>query len=763
LSTTPTRVIFGVDRQQLGEIGKMRYIGLFTGAALLSTSALANPLSEPPELTAKNGKLEVLLVARPQQLPLAGAPPGYVYEACERPSDPNTRRCPLKDVALDPGTCPTATDPIVSPYGGVRLQLSPGDTLRVRLVNCLPPPLDAKHASESPLLAVNPTNLHTHGLIVEPRRADDLRDPFGDYIYVLATPAGTDSLLPLARGSDNGEAIAHDYARTFDYEIPLKHDHPSGLFWFHPHVHGLALNQISSGLAGIITVGSVHDYVCDKGATCAPGELKPKVRHLILKDVQITGGTPAQVRAQENPGMCGDLRTPDAAHPGACVGTFDVNTPGSQHGTSTGASDGLWQFTVNGQVQPEIQAAAAGEIWRIANASGSATYNLGVIDDATQKPIPFQVLALDGLSIDVPRAASPQQLRQTYGGRLDLLECPGLTDQAAGISKPICATAMRMMPSSRAEIWITHRDATGAITPVPSGGPAASAVLRSAYFETGPAGDHWPALDLAHVGFDPWPPSATATATISTLNVRGQASKVFSGPVTTRVQGQLQALPTSSTQAISPAMEARLKTLAAHRHACSALPAEKHRQILFGLPDPNSFGLGLRLVDGAPANKPQLPLQIPDANEAKTLDIKAFDHSGDPTVCLPLKPGNAITKEIWELVNLAGEDHNFHIHQTRFSLVSTTGADGQEIPVNILNTNALLDNVPVPHGTDLKGDGTGCDGTIDAWRAGTCKPSRVIVEIPFKEIGDFVYHCHILEHEDGGMMAKISVVPNGGS
>jgi FtsP/CotA-like multicopper oxidase with cupredoxin domain len=34
----------------------------------------------------------------------------------------------------------------------------------------------------------------------------------------------------------------------------------------------------------------------------------------------------------------------------------------------------------------------------------------------------------------------------------------------------------------------------------------------------------------------------------------------------------------------------------------------------------------------------------------------------------------------------------------------------------------------------------------------------VHVEIPFAEIGDFVYHCHILEHEDGGMMAHIRVV-----
>jgi L-ascorbate oxidase len=44
---------------------------------------------------------------------------------------------------------------------------------------------------------------------------------------------------------------------------------------------------------------------------------------------------------------------------------------------------------------------------------------------------------------------------------------------------------------------------------------------------------------------------------------------------------------------------------------------------------------------------------------------------------------------------------------------------------------------------------------------GACRPSRVVVSIPFTQVGDFVYHCHILEHEDGGMMAKISVVPSG--
>ena len=28
-------------------------------------------------------------------------------------------------------------------------------------------------------------------------------------------------------------------------------------------------------------------------------------------------------------------------------------------------------------------------------------------------------------------------------------------------------------------------------------------------------------------------------------------------------------------------------------------------------------------------------------------------------------------------------------------------------------------------------------------------------------VGTFVYHCHLLEHEDGGMMGRIRVVPSG--
>lgn len=45
----------------------------------------------------------------------------------------------------------------------------------------------------------------------------------------------------------------------------------------------------------------------------------------------------------------------------------------------------------------------------------------------------------------------------------------------------------------------------------------------------------------------------------------------------------------------------------------------------------------------------------------------------------------------------------------------------------------------------------------------TSPPGQIKVLIDFRNpiiIGRFVYHCHILEHEDGGMMAVAEVVPS---
>ena len=143
------------------------------------------------------------------------------------------------------------------------------------------------------MLQPNPTNLHTHGLIVEPRRADKSDPTYGDYIYVLGYPSGR---------SRRWRIQACDYTdKPIDYDIYIPKNHPSGLFWFHPHVHGLSLNQISEGMSGLITIGSPSDYLGDRQGRYGLHD-DVKIHHLLLKDIELLKD--GSVFSQEEPEFC---------------------------------------------------------------------------------------------------------------------------------------------------------------------------------------------------------------------------------------------------------------------------------------------------------------------------------------------------------------------------------------------------------------------------------------------------------------------------
>jgi FtsP/CotA-like multicopper oxidase with cupredoxin domain len=87
--------------------------------------------------------------------------------------------------------------------------------------------------------------------------------------------------------------------------------------------------------------------------------------------------------------------------------------------------------------------------------------------------------------------------------------------------------------------------------------------------------------------------------------------------------------------------------------------------------------------------------------------------------------------EDWTIINQTSESHSFHIHQTHFLLLQR---NGRTLPAA---QQQYLDTVDVPPG------------------------GQIVVRIDFRGMiaGDFVFHCHILEHEDHGMMAIIRVNP----
>jgi FtsP/CotA-like multicopper oxidase with cupredoxin domain len=95
------------------------------------------------------------------------------------------------------------------------------------------------------------------------------------------------------------------------------------------------------------------------------------------------------------------------------------------------------------------------------------------------------------------------------------------------------------------------------------------------------------------------------------------------------------------------------------------------------------------------------------------------------------------TVEDWTIENRAREAHSFHIHQLHFQLLDRDGK-----PVN---EPALRDTIDIPY-----------------WDGVSARYPSVRLRMDFrgKDIaGTFVFHCHILEHEDGGMMGSIEVLP----
>jgi hypothetical protein len=245
---------------------------------------------------------------------------------------------------------------------------------------------------------------------------------------------------------------------------------------------------------------------------------------------------------------------------------------------------------------------------------------------------------------------------------------------------------------------------------------------------TGPAGDRWPQANLAHIAAGQ-PPAVPVLLHIRDVSIRADSARPAAEAMSTENRG-----PSGNDLATVP-VHPRDSDKSTTAPACASLPTGYRRRIFFGIPasNKNGYGLGLEEVD---ENDQPVP--------GTFRDIAVFDPSLI-AVCLPLGPGNKPVTEEWELVNVSGEAHNFHSHQAKFYVLPQNAPPG--------DAGELMDNVSLPNG------GATCDGTVATWRSGRCKVASVVVRIPFSEPGDFMYHCHIGEHQDSGMMARIRVIP----
>jgi FtsP/CotA-like multicopper oxidase with cupredoxin domain len=149
--------------------------------------------------------------------------------------------------------CFVTTDGNLSPT----LHVNPGDQLIIHFTNQIPasPGLRAEKDSNSDTqcgaasMTDSSANMHFHGLNVSPKCHSD------ETIFTLV---------------NSGE--------TFDYKLNIPKNEPPGLYWYHPHVHGIASPSVQGGATGVIEVEGI--------ANIQPAVAGMPERFIVLRDQQ---------------------------------------------------------------------------------------------------------------------------------------------------------------------------------------------------------------------------------------------------------------------------------------------------------------------------------------------------------------------------------------------------------------------------------------------------------------------------------------------
>ncbi len=150
----------------------------------------------------------------------------------------------------------------------------------------------------------------------------------------------------------------------------------------------------------------------------------------------------------------------------------------------------------------------------------------------------------------------------------------------------------------------------------------------------------------------------------------------------------------------------------------------------------------------------QMSMYFADSPAEALLGTVAGDPNLAPSVTTPHMWSEGVTEnpavgatEIWEFYNTTGDAHPMHVHEVVFQVV-----DRQDIFVNEMDQTVQVvpGSVPVPP----EPWENGFKDTVISY------PGQVTrVMATFTNPGQFVWHCHIVEHEDNEMMRPFRIGP----
>lgn len=188
---------------------------------------------------------------------------------------------------------------------------------------------------------------------------------------------------------------------------------------------------------------------------------------------------------------------------------------------------------------------------------------------------------------------------------------------------------------------------------------------------------------------------------------------------------------TPADVATAPLTSAESRALRLERFAFSHPDLVRRRAITY-----TSYAIP---TGGKPAVHPEFYITDttnPNFHEHPFSPVYAKDGTVPANPDIVVKHG---TIEEWYIFNATLEVHSFHIHQMAFAAEDEPGGP------------AMLDTATIPVGNVLP--------NADDPDYPLIKPSRTRVLLDFRNVprGEFVFHCHMLFHEDRGMMATIRV------
>jgi FtsP/CotA-like multicopper oxidase with cupredoxin domain len=610
------------------------------------------------------------------------------------------------------------------------LRVGVGDTLSVQIANtlndtgkhqdvncpiedyggeglCYPRPVFAERpgadANFYPLMANEAhmadgtTNLHVHGLFVSPQTCSD--EVLASTIYPANWGARVAPLAPC-------QSAANELSYT--YQLPAYH--PAGAYWYHTHRHGQAEHESQMGLVGAIVVEDAGDAwrtsigVTDQvllvtdvaNPACLVGvNCDAKVQPRHIGRQSIWGKSAGPL--PQAGVQRGYSAGPVPAPPPIDPRIDQVNQAGECAYGATGPAGGveLWTLLLNGAEVPEGQ-------------NGQQFPPDGELLTTTMQPGQRQIYRL------VNGAANSflaPELVLSQNGVETILPLEVFARDGVGLYDAqgnrrfgyfdVAKTQLIVPPAGRVE-FVVHAPPAGA-----------KLYVQSSQVLPGCGGNLYPARRLLLV---------TAAG----------------APVPIAVGSDADLL--QNTPSLAPYLSTLGNVATVHR---TFVFAEYGRGFTYGL----TRWLG-RVPGSGDYDPSQTDFYITevasDDGEVKPdrVAMRPFQmHNPAPEVVVHLHGQQSVTEE-WLVENSTLEIHAFHMHQIHFQDVTSPSADPDLHP--------LLDTITVPAAPLIGDVATGGPGA----------PGWVKLRMTFTtaDIGEFVYHCHILEHEDNGMMGKIRVV-----